>query len=96
VGSWLYEIRSKRFVLNATGDDYRLDEAFYVWIPSGDQLEKEIQRLCDNKQCSYDMHYYCEWSCQVKRMLTDTKIQTCHENPLVAKIQLLIKLLGSE
>ncbi|MDD5013819.1 MAG: hypothetical protein PHW73_01790 [Atribacterota bacterium] len=67
------------------------------WLPSGDQLDEEIVKICDKLKAYYVMQYSFRedewlWTATVNQEHKSTIIG--HDNnPLIAKIKLLKKLL---
>jgi hypothetical protein len=82
--------------------DTCIDNTDLIWLPSGDQLDKELEIIC--KAMNYNLHinfnvvdkYHSDyWSVGVCRTANlDVPIYVeSNCNPLIAKIKLLIKLL---
>jgi len=69
-----------------------------TWLPTGDQLDDEIEKICKKEHGIYDFKY-CPNLDIYKAEISLTKscnfVEAVKHNPLIAKIQLLIKLLES-
>lgn len=78
--------------------DYRED---LVWLPTGDQLDEEIVKICKEKQLAYSMSFeYYEGNISYVNVFTPlgSKSETIDitigdTNPLIAKIKLLKNIL---
>ena len=80
-------------------DEYGLDDETdredCIWLPTGDQLDDEIVKICKDKKRSYELCYttYDKWTCWIYTSEGYGVMNTVEDNPLIAKIKLLIKLL---
>lgn len=107
---WIYADFSKtyHFVYMADIPNSQRDKVY--WLPTGDQLDDEIVKICRKKFGRYFQYEMCfittEWygsisywkeseeymkDCQKLRYAIQIK-----ENPLIAKLKLLLSLLESE
>jgi len=98
-GDWIIP-KDKKMMVNIFDGIERLD---YLWLPTGDQLDDEIVKICGIKKVSYgynpglrhnasgNEYYYAS----IKSYIPDELgiFITNFDNPLIAKIQLLINLL---
>jgi hypothetical protein len=75
------------------------------WLPIGDNLDKEIIKICkerskNGEDLSYDFGVSFSGGCisQYEADISDRdcRLQELNDNPLIAKILLLIKLLKEE
>lgn len=71
-----------------------------VWLPTGDQLDEEIVKICKGKiTYRYNFAYCIHCPCEAVVWFYDTcgiYVYGRSYNPLIAKIKLLLKLLESE
>jgi hypothetical protein len=73
-----------------------------VWLPTGDQLDEEIVKICREKRYDYEIFYNPDTGRWITNI--DLKIDPTHDfiaysndaNPLIAKILLLKNLLEKE
>ena len=93
-GDWIIP-KDKKMMVNIFDGIERLD---YLWLPTGDQLDDEIEKICKKEHGIYDFKY-CPNLDIYKAEISLTKscnfVEAVKHNPLIAKIQLLIKLLGN-
>jgi hypothetical protein len=100
-GDWFAENDSRGYV-GIVENEVRHNEFLYqdrnsiYWLPTGDQLDEEIVKICREKgtrEYCYSTKFYPN-SVSVKAKINND-IYDYHEgnNPLIAKIKLLIKLL---
>ena len=89
----IFELNIRAY--NPDGVDNEIRKA-KTWLPTGDQLDEEIVKICKKNKYFYDFkydsfceHYYC-FSGEHHRTFTD------NINPLIAKIKLLIQLSEGE
>jgi len=73
----------------------------YTWLPTGDQLDAEIVKICKERKYVYNIKVsiYPEviYGCAIhKDRYNIADYYESNTNPLIAKISLLIKLLESE
>ena len=63
-----------------------------VWLPTGDQLDGEIVKICKANDWLYEIGFIRRWQVEVGN---DTKfiVKGINANPLIAKIKLLKELL---
>ena len=64
----------------------------YIWLPTGDQLDEEIVKICKKKQWDYRADYNYsknEFSIYIKQLWWNYR----EDNPLIAKIRLLKQLI---
>ena len=98
-GDWIIP-KDKKMMVNIFDGIERLD---YLWLPTGDQLDDEIVKIIEEEarqsdyelKLSYNVEYEdAEYFTEI--LYPDGVIRVpsqCNHNPLIAKIQLLIKLL---
>jgi hypothetical protein len=67
-----------------------------LWLPTGDQLDEEIVKICKRINCTYHTNFVGDWVIYVDNndSVEDTP-QFVNTNPLIAKIKLLKQLLAS-
>ena len=82
------------------------NRANYIWLPTGDQLDEEIEKICKKKSASYKSDFYLSVPNNDKGEFYQTPnfrwihiycvedIEHTHTNPLIAKIKLLKELLN--
>lgn len=103
-GDW-YSYKNEIY-LNAKG--YNAFTNRYVfktkmcWLPTGDQLDKEIEKICDKDYCEYEIKrqylpiklpkFRKEWDATAYKI---PAIRFSNSNPLIAKIKLLKELIVS-
>jgi hypothetical protein len=103
-GDWIYytEQKQKSIIIKSAelGLKYNELDLKYIWLPTGDQLDRHIK---DNTSYWYCVEYkskeYGNTDCNVYLYedASQTKLYSfSHTNPLIAKIKLLIKLLEEE
>jgi len=69
----------------------------YSWLPTGDQLDEEIVKICKKK--FYEYEFFMQWdNCKISYFVCvkeDGNLQqnSRNDNPLIAKILLLKELL---
>jgi len=94
-GDWFAENDSRGYV-GIVENEVRHNEFLYqdrnsiYWLPTGDQLDEEIVKICKEKKWTYRITYtkVC-----IAYIIQDSHYSTSDTNPLIAKIKLLIKLL---
>ena len=68
-----------------------------IWLPTGDQLDDEIVKICNKVDCTYHVNYSPydrEWIIYTDNNDEIEHIpQVVNSNPLIAKIKLLKELL---
>ena len=84
-------------------NDFRMDTSknTYIWLPTGDQLDEEIIKICREKGYTYyfiftnDNHkYYKDYEAYLYFKHEDNNMYyQNYDNPLIAKIKLLLELL---
>ena len=93
-GDWFYDYGKEDIIL--ADDDYEFETCMIDWLPTGDQLDEEIVKICKPKQWMYQFWY--ENSFDYHALRIDARKEKCLEfvsdNPLIAKIKLLIQLKG--
>jgi len=68
-----------------------------IWLPLSHQLDEEIVKICKEKKFAYTSIYSCDWGnyqVWVGQDFYDVQLTEEEENPLIAKIKLLIQLKG--
>jgi len=103
-GDWLQNRDSKK--IHVAYQMVWENRQFYIWLPTGDQLDNEIVRGCRKlyKYFSYQVNFEEDGSCSVwlincrKKNLDDKGIGEYffNSNPLIAKIKLLKALLKED
>ena len=68
------------------------------WLPTGDQLDEEIIKICNAKQTMYNFWYEkgFDYHARYINARVNDEPEFVSDNPLIAKLKLLIKLLESE
>ena len=71
----------------------------YTWLPTGDQLDEEIVKICKENEFEYriDCGFTNDFATAVEVYNFEEKIMEIElwdDNPLIAKIKLLIQLKG--
>lgn len=78
-------------------DVYLYKRSMVVWLPTGDQLEEEIEKICDEKRYEYAAFYSGIWVATIEPIRNIMNGVNSKEfknlNPLIAKIRLLKQLL---
>lgn len=96
-GDWVYNFNPlyKDENIDTTTGDCELDFSTFLWLPTGDQLDEEIVKICKGKDYSYNITFSVEtWFIGVgDKVSPKDYILIQSPNPLIAKINLLIKLL---
>jgi len=69
-----------------------------LWLPTGDQLDQEIVKICKEMDWAYrvdvDSNYCWNTQCEIYSYDENEMVaETQESNPLIAKIKLLIQLL---
>ena len=59
-----------------------------IWLPTGDQLDEEIVKICDKRRYIYHLIKEKSW-----RISIVGEITVMNKNPYIAKIKLLKELL---
>ncbi len=79
------------------------DKPKYIWLPTGDQLDDEIVNIAGYKGWYYTACYYpddYEYEILIEYEDDDMCLNSLHrshnKNPLIAKIEILIKLLEAK
>ncbi len=76
----------------------KLDNGTPIWLPRGDDLDREICKICDN-YWSYKTEHFLTWYTSVSKHTCYSEeiiYITNNVNPLIAKIKLLLQLLECE
>lgn len=75
----------------------KLDNGTPIWLPTGDQLDEEIIKICKEKEYYYTISYsFAEQDYLWTTIVTPEKqspIITNNSNPLIAKLKLLLQLM---
>ena len=94
VGDW-FSIDGKIELLFANNLQYVPTEAKVLWLPTGDQLDEEIVKICNDKNYCYRFHYVSyapDRPCRADIMqIGESEVRSI--NPLIAKIKLLKQLI---
>jgi hypothetical protein len=70
-----------------------------IWLPTGNQLDEEIIKICRKKRGLYEFKYYSKlnlYTAEIMFTAASNFVETSKGNPLIAKLKLLIQLLGDE
>ena len=102
IGDW-FSIDGKIELLFANNLQYVPTEAKVLWLPTGDQLDEEIVKICKKKKYtyfvaySYGSEYQCDATVSNPMVFNSDKEYSisCElkVNPLIAKIKLLKQLI---
>jgi hypothetical protein len=73
----------------------------YIWLPTGDQLDEEIIKICKEMGSDYRIYFdghisKRKWYVSVKIDDSNYYLSGSDTNPLIAKIKLLLELLKGE
>jgi len=99
-GDFRYWVSGEKIIYQEIEDSYSYPEN--ILLLTGDQLELELQKICDKAKINYSTKYFYkikQWRARVDGYLDENSyklINEFHSNPLIAKISLLISLLEGE
>ena len=91
---------NNKYLLSSSWDDVVAgiyERSRIVWLPTGDDLDEEIQKICDKKRYEYAIFYRGVWNATIEpiRVITNgtraTEFENLNRN--LAKIKLLKALL---
>jgi len=92
-GDWYFNRIKKKIRLNArTGTT---EFMFITWLPTGDQLDDEIVKICEEKNFAY-RGYFIAYAPRDRYRADIMQLENSEkrsDNPLIAKIKLLKQLL---
>ena len=79
---------------------HSINREMFLFLPNGDQLDEEIIKICKENMWGYEtifeyQTYYLKVF-EIDDRANDITNNVCNDNPLIAKIKLLIQLLGKE
>ena len=66
------------------------------WLPTCEQLDNEIMKICEKQKGIYEFRYYSSadlFKTEISFTKSSNFVEADRHNPLIAKIKLLIKLL---
>ena len=98
-GNWYSNKREVRMVMtygSLTNTNKMVREAS-IWLPTGDQLDEEIVKICVNKWWDYSFSFECD--AEVDKYYAEIGegnailFANSNTNPLICKIKLLKQLL---
>jgi hypothetical protein len=69
---------------------------YYIWLPQSHDLDAEIVKICRPHNWCYESYFVPYSDIAYHACIMQTEIEFRNDNPLIAKISLLIKLLGGE
>jgi hypothetical protein len=108
-GDWYYHINEIYLIRNGYSEFFnRVVRKNTTWLPTGDQLDEEIVKICKENDYEYTCEYfnwigkdYYDWHLVIwgepdEDEARDKLIELEDSNPLIAKIRLLKHLLREQ
>lgn len=100
-GDYCIDINKEHWVEELITDvEWRRTES-RIWLPTGDQLDEAIVKICKKHKWFYKVTFYASMTtCEIFPCEQEYEIaihsQDSFNNPLIAKLKLLLSLLESE
>ena len=95
-GDWVYSIG---YNAELSAFNQNMNHKLYIWLPTGDQLDEEIIKICKK----YEANYYITYNGLNDSLIVESLLNQCgiiefdiverNDNPLIAKLKLLLQLL---
>lgn len=97
-GDWYRYPNGKTYRLIDKWQLSEYDRNRVIWLPTGDNLDEEIVKICKPKRWMYQFWYEDSFDYHALKIDARKDIDTEYvsDNPLIAKIKLLIQLKGVE
>ena len=98
-GDKYYNLDFYVFEISTALEDSFSRNSSFIWLPTGDQLDEEIVKICKENEFEYriDCGFTNDFATAVEVYNFEEKIMEIElwdNNPLIAKIKLLIQLKG--